>query len=130
MTIKQRGREGICTSAFTLDGTYHVFTFNGKKGMPLITLKKKAREYELQLKNQLRAGTFVMNSPLRNFGKFYNESFLGYSRENKSKLALDFDKYYGEILLGEFGCRDLGDITSRMIENFLLKLSRTKTKYG
>lgn len=130
MTIKQRGREGICTSAFTLDGQYHVFVFNGKKGMPLITLKKEAREYEQQLRNQLRAGTFIKNSPLRNFSKFYNESFLSYSRENKTQLAQGFDMYYGQILLEEFGPKDLGDITPRMVENFLLKLSRTKTKYG
>lgn len=129
MTIKQRGREGICTSAFTHDGHYHVFVFNGKKGQPLITSKKEAREMEAKIRNDMRAGIFVKNSPLRNFGKFYNESFLGYSRDNKSQLAQDFDKYYGEILLAEFSRKDLGDITPRMIESFLLKLSRTTTKY-
>jgi integrase len=130
MTIRKRkGVDGYCVSAFTLDGTYNWFPFDGKKGLPFITDEKEAKEYEDKLKRELRAGVFVKHSPLRNFTKFYQEVFLENSRESKSELAQNFDEYYGEILLGEFGKKDLGDITPRMIENFLLKLSRTKTKY-
>jgi hypothetical protein len=43
MTIRQRGKEGICESQFWVDGEFYQFTFNGKKGMPLITSKRKAR---------------------------------------------------------------------------------------
>ena len=32
MTIRQRGREGICESQFWVDGTFYQFTFNGKSG--------------------------------------------------------------------------------------------------
>lgn len=130
MTIRKRkGADGYCVSAFTLDGTYYWFPFDGKKGLPFITDEEEAKEYENKLKKELRAGVFVKHSPLRNFTKFYQEVFLKNSRESKSTLAQCFDEYYGEILLEEFGRKDLGDITPRMIENLLLKLSRTKTKY-
>jgi integrase len=75
-------------------------------------------------------GTFIQGSPLKNFAKFYEEIFMDYSRNHKSELATKFDEYYGKILLDGFGGRDLGQITPRMIEGFLLKLSRTETKYG
>jgi hypothetical protein len=39
MTIKQRGKEKICSSEFTVDKQTYRFSFNGKKGMPLITTK-------------------------------------------------------------------------------------------
>lgn len=130
MTIRKRkGVDGYCVSAFTLDGTYHWFPFDGKKGLPFITDEKEAKEYEDKLKKELRAGVFVKHSPLRNFTKFYQEVFLKNSRDSKSLQAQIFDEYYGGILLEEFGKKDLGDITPRMIENLLLKLSRTKTKY-
>ena len=32
MTIRQRGKEGICESQFWIDGEFHQFTFNGEKG--------------------------------------------------------------------------------------------------
>ena len=130
MTIRKReGADGACVSAFTLDGTYHWFPFDGTKGLPFITDEQEAKEYEDKLKRELRAGVFVKHSPLRNFMKFYQEVFLKNSRDSKSPLAQDFDEYYGSIILGEFGKKDLGDITPRLIENFLVKLSKTKTKY-
>ncbi len=98
--------------------------------MPLITSKREARERESELKRQIKAGTFLNDSPLKNFTKFYKEIFMDYSRENKSELAVKFDEYYGTILIAEFGRFDLGQLTPRIIEKFLLKLSKTKTKYG
>jgi hypothetical protein len=44
MTIRQRGKEGICESQFWVDGAFYQFTLNGKNGRPLITAKKEARE--------------------------------------------------------------------------------------
>src|SRR5205085_8073655 len=79
MTIRQRGKEGICESQFWIDGEFHQFTFNGKKGMPLITSKRQAKEHENDLKQQIRAGTFLKDSDLKNFAKFFNEIYLDYS---------------------------------------------------
>lgn len=129
MTIKQRGKEKICTSAFTIEGRYYVFTFNGNRGQPLITSKRKAREREVELQKQIRAGTFIAESSAQTFARFYDEVFLDYSRSHKSEKSTDFDEYYGRSLKAEFGQKKLSQITPRMIEHYLLKLSQTKTQF-
>jgi integrase/recombinase XerD len=130
MTIRQRGKEGICESQFWIDGEFHQFTFNGKKGMPLITSKKQAREYEDDLKRQIRTGTFLKDSDLKNFAKCFNEIYMDYSRNHKSTLGTEFDEQYGKRLLEEFGKKTLLQITPRMIEKYLVKLGQTDTRFG
>jgi integrase/recombinase XerD len=130
MTIRQRGKEGICESQFWIDGEFHQFTFNGKKGMPLITSKKKAREYEDDLKRQIRTGIFLKDSDLKNFAKCFNEIYMDYSRSHKSQLGTEFDEQYGKRLLEEFGKKTLLQITPRMIEKYLVKLGQTETRFG
>lgn len=130
MTIRQRGKEGICESQFWIDGEFHQFTFNGKKGMPLITSKKQAREYEDDLKRQIRTGTFLKDSDLKNFAKFFNEIYMDYSRKHKTPLATEFDEQYGRRLLEKFGKKTLLQITPRMIENYLVELQQTETRFG
>lgn len=130
MTIYHYGKEKICQSVFYLEKQLYVFSFNGKKGMPFITDKKLAREYEVDLKRQLRSGTFITDSPMQVFGKFYKDAFMDYSKHHKSQETQMFDEYYGRSLLREFGGLRFSQITPRMIERYLLKLSQTKTKYG
>jgi integrase len=129
MTISKRGKEGICSTVFHLENQVYCFSFNGKHGMPLITDKRKAREYEIELKKQIRQGTFVLESPIQNFGRFYDEIFMDNSRKYKSDLSIEFDDYYGKRLKEEFGPLKLSQITPGMIERFLLKLAQTKTKH-
>lgn len=130
MTISKRGKEGICSTVFHLENQVYAFSFNGKKGMPLITDKRKAREYEIELKKQIRSGTFMQESPVQNFGRFYDEIFMDNSRKYKSELSVEFDDYYGKRLKEEFGHLKLSQITPGMVERFLLKLAQAKTKYG
>ncbi|MGB9178894.1 MAG: tyrosine-type recombinase/integrase [Pyrinomonadaceae bacterium] len=130
MTIRQRGKEGICESQFWIDGEFHQFTFNGKKGMPLITSKKQAREYEDDLKREIRTGTFLKDSDLKNFAKCFNEIYMDYSRNHKSQLGTEFDEQYGKRLLEEFGKKTLLQITPRMIEKYLVELRQTETRFG
>jgi integrase len=130
MTIRQRGREGICESQFWIDGEFYQFTFNGKKGMPSITTKRQARGYEDDLKRLIRMGTFLKDSDLKNFAKFFDEIYLDYSRKHKTPLATEFDEHYGKRLLDEFGKKTLIQITPRMIENYLVTLRQTKTRFG
>jgi integrase len=129
MTISKRGKEGICSTVFHLENQAHCFSFNGKKGMPLITDKRKAREFEIELKKQIRNGTFMQESPVQNFSRFYTEIFMDYSKQYKSELGREFDAYYGKRLIEVFGHLKLSQITAGMIERFLLKLSETKTRY-
>jgi integrase len=112
-----------------LDGEVYRFSFNGKKGMPLITKKPEAKEHEVVLKRQIRAGTYIEDSPVQNFAQFYAEVFMAYSKRHKSEKAQMFDEYYGTHLLEEFGKRRLSQITPGMIERFLCKLASKKTQY-
>src|SRR5947209_3377971 len=138
MTIKQNRRTGVCYSAFVFEGQTHNFSFNGKKGQPLITSKREAREREAELKTQMRAGTYLANSPLQNFSKFYKEVFLnpetwrveGDDKEFRAGLTKEFDEYYGKNLIAAFGSKKLSQITTGDMERFLMKLSRTKTAKG
>jgi integrase len=130
MTVAKRGKEGICSCVFQLEGQTYCFSFNGKKGMPLITDRRQAREKEVELKKQIRSGTFMQESPVQNFGRFYEKVFLEYSKEYKSNLGQDFDSYYGKRLIEAFGHLKLTQITPSQIERFLMKLAQTKTKMG
>ncbi|MFN2455492.1 MAG: tyrosine-type recombinase/integrase [Pyrinomonadaceae bacterium] len=98
--------------------------------MPLITSKKQAREYEDDLKRQIRTGTFLKDSELKNFAKCFNEIYMDYSRNHKSTLGTEFDEQYGKRLLEEFGKKTLLQITPRMIEKYLVKLGQTETRFG
>ncbi|MBI3654154.1 MAG: tyrosine-type recombinase/integrase [Acidobacteria bacterium] len=130
MTVSKRGKDGICSVVFQIEGQTHCFTFNGKKGMPLITDKRLAKEKEVELKKQIRMGTFLQESPVQNFGRFYKEVFMHYSKDYKSELGQDFDEYYGRRLIEEFGHLKFSQITPRQIERFLMNLAKTKTKQG
>jgi hypothetical protein len=126
MTIRQRGTEGICSAEFWIDGKFYQFSFNGKKGMPLITSKRKARDREDDLKRQIKAGTFMQASDLRNFAKFFDEIYMDYSRKHKTPLATEFDESFGKRLLLEFGERTLGQISPQMIEDYLINFLKTR----
>ncbi|HKP37584.1 MAG TPA: tyrosine-type recombinase/integrase [Pyrinomonadaceae bacterium] len=129
MTIRQRGKEGICESQFWVDGTFYQFTFNGKNDRPLITSKKKAREKEYELKREIRMGTNLKDSELKNFAKFFDEIYMDYSRKHKEALSSAFDEQFGKRLVEEFGNKSLSQITPRMIENYLVTLLRTNTRF-
>jgi len=117
MTIRQRGKEGICESQFWVDGTFYQFTFNGKSGRPLITSKQQAREKEYELKREIRLGTNHKDSELKNFTKFFDQIYMDYSRKHKTAVSTAFDGQFGKRLLEEFGNNTLNQITPRMIEN-------------
>ena len=87
MTIRQRGKEGICESQFWIDGTFYQFTFNGKDDRPLITSKKKAKEQEYELKREIRMGTILKDSELKNFAKFFEQIYMDYSRKHKTPVS-------------------------------------------
>jgi hypothetical protein len=128
MTIRQRGKEGICESQFWVDGTFYQFTFNGKKGQPLIFSKKKAKEKEYELKREIRLGTNHKDSELKNFAKFFDEIYMDYSHKHKSPISTAFDEQFGKRLVEEFGNQSLNKITPRMIENYLVTLLQTNTR--
>jgi integrase len=129
MTIRQRGREGICESQFWIDGTFYQFTFNGKSGRPLITSKKEAREKEYELKREIRLGTNHKDSELNNFAKFFSGIYMDYSRQHKTPVSTTFDEQFGKRLVEEFGNKTLNQITPRMIENYLVTLLKTNTRF-
>jgi hypothetical protein len=114
MTIRQRSSGGFCSAQFWIEGELYQFTFNGKKGMPLITSKKEAKEYEIDLKRQIKTGTLLKDSDLKNFAKFFDEIYMDYSRKHKVPLAVEFDEFYGKRLVDEFGAKTLTQISPRI----------------
>lgn len=129
MTIRQRGKEGICESQFWVDGTFYQFTFNGKGGRPLITSKKQAREKEFELKREIRLATNHKDSELKNFANFFDDIYMDYSRKHKTATSIAFDERFGKRLVEEFGSKTLNQITPRMIENYLVTLLKTNTRF-
>jgi integrase len=129
MTIRQRGKEGICESQFWVDGTFYQFTFNGKSGRPLITAKKEAREKEYELKREIRMGTNHKESELKQFAIFFDQIYMDHSRKHKQPLSTNFDQQNGKRLVEEFGQKTLSQITARQIENYLVALLRTNTRF-
>ena len=51
----------------------------------------------------IRVGAFMAESPVQNFGRFYKEVFMDYSKDYKSELGQDFDEYDGKRWIEEFG---------------------------
>src|SRR4030095_5942271 len=129
MTIRQRSSGGFCSAQFWIYGQVYQFTFNGKKGMPQLTSKKEARDFEAELKRKVKTGTLLKDADLKNFEKFFEEIYMDYSRKHKVPLSVDFDEFHGRYLVSEFGAKTLTQISPRMIENYLSKLVETKTRY-
>ncbi|CAN5634457.1 hypothetical protein BH20ACI3_BH20ACI3_16110 [soil metagenome] len=125
--IRKRGRKGFCSAEFMIDVHTYQFTFNGKKGMPIITSKTEAREYENDLRRQVTSGLFMKDTDLKNFAKFFNGIYMEYSRKHKVPLSTEFDQYYGKFLVEEFGRRTLSQISPRMIENYFKLGPATQT---
>src|SRR5260370_38956826 len=105
MTIRQRGKEGICESQFWIDGTFYQFTFNGKNERPLITSKKQAREKEYELKREIRMGTILRDSELKNFARFFDEIYMDDSRKHKRPATIALDEQFGKRLVENFVSR-------------------------
>lgn len=123
MTVRKRGDFWSCQ--FRIDGEYHRYTFNGKKGQPLAKTKTEAKRLEEDLKHSIRNDTFITN-PM--FSKFFDEVYMPYSL--KYKASSHDDRIRGKKLKQAFGKKRLNQITRRMIEKFLEDLLETKTKRG
>lgn len=101
MIIKQNRRTGVCYSPFVFEGKTYNFSFNGKKGQPLITTKREAREHESEIRAGMRAGAFIASGPLQNFAEFYRDVFLneetwkveGSDKVFRGRLTREFDVY-------------------------------------
>jgi integrase len=96
---------------------------------PSLTQKRKPSAKETTRASGPLLWTYIEDSPVQNFAKFYEEVFTAYSKRHKSEKAQMFDEYYGTHLLDEFGKRRLSQITPGMIERFLYKLASKKTQY-
>lgn len=100
-----------------------------KESIEIATAMKVAREKEYELKREIRMGTALEDSELKNFAKFFEEIYMDYSRKQKEALSTAFDAQFGKRLVEEFGNKTLSQITPRMIENYLVTLLRTNTRF-
>jgi integrase len=74
-------------------------------------------------------GTILKDSELKNFAKFFDQIYMDYSRKHKTAVSTAFDEQFGKRLVEEFGNKTLNQITPRMIENYLVTLLKTNTRF-
>src|SRR5678816_1423831 len=92
-------------------------------------IRDRAREKEYELKREIRLGTNHKDSELKNFANFYEQIYMDYSRKHKTTVSTAFDEQFGKRLVDEFGDKTLNQITPRMIENYLVTLLKTNTRF-
>lgn len=128
MSVRKRGNHW--ESLITVEKVKYFFNFNGKDGQPLITTKSEALTKQEEIRRQILTGTFLKDTDLKNFKKFFDEVYMEYSNENKTPLAQDVDEQFGRHLITAFGDKNLREISARSIERFINEMLRTNTKFG
>ena len=95
-------------------------TLNGKKGLPLAASKQEARDREseirIQVRTQLRDGTFGREVGLEDFGTFFDKVFLPYAKEHKASWR--HDEFRGKVLKQFFAGKTFGEITPMLLAQY------------
>ncbi len=94
---------------FTEGGKRISGTLNGKKGRPFAATKQEARGHEaqirIQIRTQLREGTYGKAVGLEDFGGFFDKVFLPYAKEHKASWR--HDEFRGDVLKQFFLGKDI-----------------------
>ena len=96
-------------------------TLNGKKGLPFVASKQEARDREseirIQVRTQLRQGTFGREVGLEDFGTFFDKVFMPYAKEHKASWR--HDEFRGEVLKRFFAGKTFGEITPMLLSQYI-----------
>lgn len=111
---------------FSIDGETYRGAFNGKKNRPFAKTKKEATEFEDELKVSIRNGSYFQAVGIKNFGTFFDNVFMTYSKKHKASHG--YDKWMGERLKVAFGKKTFAQIRPNMIEEFLEGLFEARTR--
>ena len=108
------------------------FYYNGEriiKTLKFARTKKEAEQAEAVIMNQVFKRAYGLDAkPDKKFVVFVIDIFLPYSEANKKSFQSDV--YICRVLVKTFKGKNLGQITSLMIEDFKQKFLNTPTKHG
>ncbi len=80
--IRKRGK--LFGFEFMEGGKRYFGTFNGRDDLPLAHTKREATDYESTIRLQVRAGKYGRDSEIENFGRFFDQVYMAYSKEHKA----------------------------------------------
>jgi len=125
MAVRERG--AYIAYEFWLDGQYYSGTFNGKKGMPLCTNKREARDKVAVLRQKIREG----NGPnrkreeLKDFATFVDRIYLPFAERNHSSPR--HAEFRCEVLKKHFAGKKFDEITPTAVDLFIAERLESKT---
>lgn len=125
MAVRERG--AYIAYEFWLDGQYYSGTFNGKKGMPLCTNKREARDKVAVLRQKIREG----NGPnrkreeLKDFTTFVDRVFLPFAKEHHASYR--HDEFRCATLKKHFAGKKFEEITPMAVVGFINRRLESKT---
>lgn len=123
MTVRKRKDTGKWVTDFYYNGQRIVRTLKFAK------TKKQAEQAEAVIMNQVFKNAYGFdNKPDKNFEDFVIETYLPYSEANKKSFRSDVS--ICKVLVKHFKGKNLGQITSPLIEDFKQKFLNTPTRHG
>jgi integrase len=108
------------------NGQRYSGTFSGKDGIAYAATKQEARDCESQIRIQVRAGTFGKEVGLEDFGKFFDDVFMIYSKGHKESWR--HDEFRGEVLKKFFKGKSFSQITPMLVVGYINQRLQSKTK--
>ena len=123
MTVRKRKDTGKWVCDFYYNGERIVRTLKYAR------TKKEAEQAEAVIMNKVFKQAYGLDKkPEKKFEDFVAETFLPYSEVNKK--SFQDDVYICRVLIKAFKGKNLGQITSPMIEEFKQKFFNQPTKHG
>lgn len=125
MAVRERG--AYIAYEFWLDGQYYSGTFNGKKGMPLCTNKREARDLVAILRQKIREG----NGPnrkreeLKDFATFVDRVYLPFAKGHHASYR--HAEFRCEMLKKHFAGKRFDEITPMAVVRFIDRRLESKT---
>lgn len=128
MSIRKRG--GFYSFEFMERGQRHRGTFNGQDGLAYARTKQDARDYEFEIRIQVRNGTYGKGKEdgLEVFAKFFDCVYLPYAKENTADWK--HAEFRGKVLKEFFAGKTFRQVTVMIMVGFINARLKSKTKRG
>jgi integrase len=115
MSIRKRGR--FYDFEFMEDGRRYSGTLNGRDGTPYAGSKQEARDHESEIRIQVPTGTYGKEVGLTDFGKFFDDVYMKYSKEHKASWK--HDEYRGKVFKKFFQGKTFSQITPMLVVGYI-----------
>src|ERR1051326_2811616 len=126
MSVRKRGV--YYAFEFMEKGQRYFGTLNGRDGMAYARTKQEARDFESEIRIQVRQGKFRKEIGLEDFGKFFDGVYMQYAKEHKESWK--HDEFRGVVLKSFFEGKQFSDITPMLLVSFINERLKSKTKRG